>query len=680
MRFAISLLVLIAIASIIGTVLHQNEPLPNYINQFGPFWFEVFRDLSLYGLYTSWWFLLVMVFLVSSTSLCLIRNAPKMVKDMRSWRDNVREQSLHNFAHKAEWHSAQSRTALAQRLQHDIGRRGYQTKIVDKTDATLITAKKGAANKLGYIFAHSAIIIILVGGTLDSDLAIKFQQWFMDKRPYDGGGLISQIPAQHRLAAGTPTFRGNTSIPEGQTSSTTLIPEPNGMFVQDLPFSIRLKKFNIEYYSTGMPRLFASEVDIIDPQAGKTFPAVIKVNEPLTYRGISIYQSSVDDGGSRLVLNAYPMKGPSSGAREIKGEVGTATQLGGDGEFTIEWTGFRPINVENLQTPGEDLRSVKKSSGLADDLAATLHEHSGSSAKGTNTKNLHNVGPSVQYKLRDRNGQAREFSNYMLPVQIEGNWVFLAGLRESPSEPFKYLRIPADDNDSVQEWMRLRAAIADPSLRAKAATQYADNALPDNQDGRNLRAPLAASAQKALDIFAGNDKIAGYNAVGQFLDQIPADKRENATNVFLKILDGTIWDLLQVARQRDGLAPLDINDRHARFLQLATRAVSDSYFYNAPIYLQLTSFDEIKASVFQVTRSPGKIVVYIGCLLLVAGIFSMFYIRERRVWVWLTDAADQSGCNAIMAMSTQRKTLDFEREYDQLKLALTQDAANQAGA
>ena len=150
--------------------------------------------------------------------------------------------------------------------------------------------------------------------------------------------------------------------------------------------------------------------------------------------------------------------------------------------------------------------------------------------------------------------------------------------------------------------------------------------------------------------------------------------------MFLKILDGTIWDLLQVARQRDGLAPLDINDRHARFLQLATRAVSDSYFYNAPIYLQLTSFDEIKASVFQVTRSPGKIVVYIGCLLLVAGIFSMFYIRERRVWVWLSDAADQGGCNAIMAMSTQRKTLDFEREYDQLKLALTQDAANQAGA
>jgi cytochrome c biogenesis protein len=43
----------------------------------------------------------------------------------------------------------------------------------------------------------------------------------------------------------------------------------------------------------------------------------------------------------------------------------------------------------------------------------------------------------------------------------------------------------------------------------------------------------------------------------------------------------------------------------------------------------------VKASVLQVTRSPGKKVVYLGCLLLVLGIFSMFYIRERRIWVWV---------------------------------------------
>ena len=46
-------------------------------------------------------------------------------------------------------------------------------------------------------------------------------------------------------------------------------------------------------------------------------------------------------------------------------------------------------------------------------------------------------------QLRDRNGQAREFNNYMVPVQLDGQTVFLAGVRDS-NEPFRYLRIPAD--------------------------------------------------------------------------------------------------------------------------------------------------------------------------------------------------------------------------------------------
>ena len=58
MRFAISLLTVICIASIIGTVLKQAEPLGNYVNQFGPFWAQVFSLLSLNTVYSAWWFLL----------------------------------------------------------------------------------------------------------------------------------------------------------------------------------------------------------------------------------------------------------------------------------------------------------------------------------------------------------------------------------------------------------------------------------------------------------------------------------------------------------------------------------------------------------------------------------------------------------------------------------------------
>jgi cytochrome c biogenesis protein len=76
----------------------------------------------------------------------------------------------------------------------------------------------------------------------------------------------------------------------------------------------------------------------------------------------------------------------------------------------------------------------------------------------------------------------------------------------------------------------------------------------------------------------------------------------------------------------------------------------------------------VQASVFQLTRAPGKKVVYLGSLLLVLGIFSMFYVRERRLWFWLKDS--EQGTHVVMAMSSARKTLDFEKEFAQTRDAV----------
>ena len=675
MRFAITMLVMIAIASIIGTVVKQGEPMPNYINQFGPFWSDVFGKLGLYTIYSAWWFMLILVFLILSTGFCVVRNGPKMMRDMKSWKENVREVSLRNFHHKTEWSAPMDSAALAEQTARRLGDFGYAAKIVAKEHGLLVAAKKGAANKFGYIFAHSAIIIILIGGSLDSDLPIQFQQWFLGKTPFSGSGLISAIPDKHRLGLGNPTYRGNTMIAEGQASDVAMIPRGEGVLVQALPFTIELKKFVIDFYSTGMPKLFASEVVVRDPETGKTFPATIKVNEPLIYKGVAVYQSSFEDGGSKLKLTGFPMSGASAKPFAIEGEVNAATQLKRDGEsYSVEWSGFRPFNVENLGT-SPDPRSVAKSQSLDEQLAVTLTKHSGSAAKNANSKDLKNVGPSVQYKLRDKTGQAREFQNYMQPVTIEGEEVFLAGVRASPNDPFSYLRIPADDAHTVKEWMRLRAALATPAMRAEAAARYARRAMPPSPSTSPaaLQEQLRESAGKSLDIFAGAGEQGGYVGVSRFLEKIPKGEQEKAANIFMKILNGTMWELWQAAREQDGLPAATPDERHARFLQLATNALSDSVFYGAPVYLQLDEFVEVKASVLQVTRSPGKKVVYLGCVFLVLGVFAMFYIRERRLWVWIK-RNDDGSAHALMAMSTQRKTLDFEREFDDLKTKLPQSA------
>ena len=673
MRFAISLLSVLAIASVIGTVLKQNEPMPNYVNQFGPFWFDVFAKLGLYSVYSAWWFLLILAFLVVSTSLCIVRNAPRMLNDMRSWRDSVREQSLRNFHHRAEWHAEQGETDLVRQTAQRIASYGYKVKVVRKDKATLLAAKRGTANKWGYIFAHTAIVIICIGGLLDSDLPIRFQEWINGKTPFAGNGIIADIPARHRLGLANPTFRGSTLIPEGGSSSTAIIPRQNGVLIQDLPFTIKLNRFIIDFYSTGMPKLFASEVQVIDHESGKTFPATIKVNQPLIYKGLAVYQSSFEDGGSKLKLKAYPMTGASSASFTMAGEVGGSTPLhsGQQGNYTVEWSGFRPFNVENMAQSGQDLRAVTKTKSLSEGLEQRL----GSAGKGINAKDLKNVGPSVQYKLRDKTGQAREFNNYMQPILADGAYVFLSGVRDSPNEPFRYLRIPADDNDSVEEWMRLRAAIQNPALRTQAAERYAQRAMPAGSEA--LRRQLGESAQRGMDIFAGNDKESGYVAVARFLERVPQAEQEKAADIFMKILNGGMWELWQVAREKDGLKPVDGDEKHARFLQLATNAYADAFFYAAPVYINLDSFDEVKASVLQVTRSPGKNVVYFGCLLLVLGVFAMLYIRERRVWVWVRDGNDGRP-HALMAMSTQRRTLDFDKEFDTLKTGLLHGQANPA--
>ena len=667
MRFAIALLAMIAIAAVIGTVMKQGEATSNYLNQFGPFWFEVFRKAGLYAVYSAWWFLVLMGTLVVSTSLCILRNAPKMLKDMRSWRENVREQSLLNFHHKMQWRSPLARAALAQQTAARLADAGYKTKLVEKDNGTLVAAKQGAANKFGYIFAHSAIVVICIGGLLDSDMPIRLQEWFLGKTPFAGSGLIAQVPAQHRLSTSNPTFRGNTMVPEGTSSDTAILARPDGVLIQELPFTLKLKKFTIDFYSTGMPKLFASEVELRDHASGEVVKGVIEVNKPLIYKGVAVYQSSFEDGGSKLKLTGFPMSGTDASRFDFKGEVGATTPL--NDAYAVEWTGFRPFNVENTGA-SQDARAVTKGQSMEEQFAAGFDKHTGSAGKNANNKDLKNVGPSVQYKLRDKTGQAREYQNYMQPVTIDGAEVFLAGMRVNPSDNFSFLRIPADDGHSVTEWMRLRAALADPALRLAAAKRYAERATPEASGSDLLRGQLQASADKSLGIFAGDDKAAGFVAISQFLEKIPAGEQEKAADVFMKILNGSLWDLWQVARQKDGLEPVSADEKHARFLQLATNALSDVFFYGAPVYLQLDDFTEIKASVFQVTRSPGKNVVYLGCIFLVLGVFSMFYIRERRLWVWIKDDAD--GAEALMAMSTQRKTLDFEREFVSLKEKLPQ--------
>lgn len=678
MRFAIALLTIICIASVIGTVLKQQEPLNNYINQFGPFWAEVFDAAGLYSVYSAWWFLLILAFLVVSTSLCIARNTPKIWRDIKTFKESVRAQSLQAFAHKAQGQLPGSVEDASQGVVQALHELGFKTKVDSREDGVMVAAKAGSGNKLGYIAAHSAIVLVCIGGLLDGNLMISAQMWLGHKSPYEGGGLIADVPAQHRLSSSNPTFRGNLLVPEGATADTVILSQPTGVLLQELPIAVELKKFVVEYYQTGMPKLFASDVVIHDKVTGEKTPARIEVNHPASYKGINIYQSSFDDGGSALTLKAQSM-GALTQPFVVNTKVGEATSLkrGDSDTLRLEVTGLRVINVENLggdSSSATDVRSVN--------LVSSFTQHLGSGSKSVTEKVLQNVGPSFSYKLRDPAGQAKEFNNYMLPVNVDGQRKFLLGVRDAPSDPYRYLRIPADDQDSLQGFLQLKKNLADPNLRAQAVSRYV--AKVSQGKSPETAQSLEASAARALELYAGIDPElqdmpvmatgldgsalgrGGLAALSFFMDKhVPEDQRERVGETLISMINAMLAELLDVGREQAGLPAWDWTDQQRDFLVSSVLALSDAFYYPAPMTFTLDDFNQVQASVFQLARAPGKNVVYLGCLLLILGVFAMLYIREKRVWVWLSPKG--TVCDATLAMSVNRKVMDVDTEFQAIK-------------
>ncbi|WP_373700552.1 cytochrome c biogenesis protein ResB [Neisseria dentiae] len=646
MRFAVALLSLLGVASVIGTVLQQNQQPTDYVVKFGPFWSEIFGFLGLYDVYASGWFVLIMIFLVLSTGLCLWRNIPPFVREMKSFRVNAGKKSLASMKHTALIGGGLSPEIAARYLSVQ----GFSSKTVEREDGSvLVAAKKGAMNKWGYIFAHAAIIVICLGGLIDSNLLLKAGMLTGRIVPDNDSMFAKDFKPESILGSGNISFRGNVNITEGQSADVVFLNADKGMLVQDLPFSVELKKFHIDFYNTGMPKDFASDLVVTDKASGRKTEKTIRVNHPLTVDGITIYQASFADGGSGLKFKVWNLGNPGRTPAEMDAVSMSAFPLNlGSEQYRLEFDQFTAMNVEDMSAPQEKGKTSFQTA--INDVRSVRQD-----------KKFTNIGPSIVYRIRDKAGQAVEYKNYMLPVKQEEDYFYITGTRTGLEQQYRWLRIPMDGSGSIDTFMALREHLSNPEVRKRVIAVSAAGA-PEN-----IRAVFNQAAENTLAIFAKG----GYLALNDYLEKnIPPAEQEKMQGFFYQILYGAMNVLLDDTIKTYQLPDWQPGEARNRFLLNSMDAYTGLTEYPAPVLLQLNGYKEVRSSGLQMTRAPGASLVYLGSVLLVLGTVFMFYIREKRAWVLF----DKDGVR--FSMSSSRSERDLQKEFPKHTAALETLAAD----
>ncbi len=260
-KLAIFLFIILAITSIIGTVLPQGESLQFYLENFGPFWFKIIKALQLYDTYHAWWYLCLMGLFSINLIVCTIKRLPYTLRLFKKDGLELSPEEISRRPFKKHWIISAKTNPVD--IKEEIKRvfTQFVGKVRQRHDSEggeIYFSEKGKWNYWGVYLIHVSILIIFAGAVYGS---------------FTG-------------------FKGRVMLLEGETTDHAINMDSHGN-VEKIPlgFQVRCDKFVVDFYPNGAPKLFKSDLTIID--SGKEIlKKSILVNDPLTYNGITFYQSS----------------------------------------------------------------------------------------------------------------------------------------------------------------------------------------------------------------------------------------------------------------------------------------------------------------------------------------------------------------------------------------------------
>ena len=633
MNLAITLLVMLSIASVIGTVLQQNQVIQDYIIKFGPFWHEVYSRLDLYSVYGASWFMLVLLFLLVSTGVCVSRNTPVFIKDMKQFSEKLSLNALKHQPNHSSFTLNDSVDNLQQHAVKTLKQESFRHRIHQKDDGSVTVAGlKGHWNRLGYFFSHVSIIVICIGALMDGNLYLKFSEWTGNLAPETRNVSLNDVDSKAWLSSDNYSYRGNVNITEGRDADVLFLPYGDGYLVQQLPFRIQVTDFRLDYYDNGMPKSYESDILLYADDLEEPLAKTIEVNHPLYYKDYAIYQSSFGDGGSKVNFKVHALASPNISNSIVESAVNQNESLTTPvGQFRIEFTDFKLHNIVPRDEEEAELTGRK----------------------------MQNNGPSVLFKVRNEQGKAWEYENFMIPNKQEDRWFFMSGVRTSVAEPFRYLFIPADANRSKDRFFKFLALLNNPDARETALANMVPK--PANMEDSTYQTQLRLFGQ-LINLY----RQTGFDGIARFVEtNVPQDQQEQVMTFYYDQLANALQSLYLHILDEEGVIMDDaanINQEHQIWFEDALTAIASLNRYGPPLFFELTSFEQIQSTGLQITKSPGKDVVYFGSAMLIMGVFFMFYVRQRRVWIHLKAAGDKT--EVTIAGKDNKKLPETEAEFE----------------
>jgi len=304
LKLTIVTLILLAVTSIIGTVIQQNRPAAEYIEEYGEATYRFFAALQLTDMYHSWWFLTLLEIFCLNLLACSVKRLPRVWKTVRQPVLVADENLFRNAANADEILVDANPEGVRDQVAAFLGDR-FAAPVSTEADGRVhLYAQKAPWARLGVYVTHLSILVIFVGA------------------------IIGNIWG----------FKAYVNIAEG-TGESRVWPQGGGDPIE-LGFTVRCDDFDVTYYDgSRRPREFMSILDIVDGGNEVVKDRKIIVNDPVSYRGITFYQSSYGPAGDPTIRLRVRSNAEGEN-REVTVRQGEHAALPGGYSFAV--TGFTP--------------------------------------------------------------------------------------------------------------------------------------------------------------------------------------------------------------------------------------------------------------------------------------------------------------------------------------------------